>query len=149
MTIEPVNEWVESPFGARIHDGKMYGRGTSDMKGGLSAALMAMKFLRKAGVNLAGDVIFESVVNEEHSGNGTLDLIRRGYTANGAIVLEPTHNKIAVSHPGGLYWQITIPGCPRSPGALAAVTREERPSSLGARARSRGHLALSQPWRRA
>ena len=117
VTIEPSNEWTQKPFGGHITDGLMYGRGTSDMKGGLLAGIMAMKYLKMSGTELRGDVIIESVVNEEHSGNGTLDLIRRGYTADGAIVLEPTNNKIAVSHPGGLYWQITVPGCPRSPGA--------------------------------
>jgi len=81
------------------------------------AAVMAMTYLREAGVDLAGDVIVQSVVNEEHAGNGTLDLVRRGYRADAAIVLEPTNNRIAVSHPGGLYWEVTVPGIVRSPGA--------------------------------
>ncbi len=117
VTLEPTGDWKRKPFGAEIDNGLMYGRGTSDMKGGLSAAFMAMSYLREAGVELSGDVIFQSVVNEEHAGNGTLDLVCRGYTADAAIVLEPTNNQIAVSHPGGLYWQVTVPGTPRSPGA--------------------------------
>lgn len=117
VTLEPVGDWTREPFGAQIEDGLMYGRGTSDMKGGLMAALMALTYLREAGVSLPGDVVFQSVVNEEHAGNGTLDLVCRGYTADAAIVLEPTNNSIAVSHPGGLYWQVTVPGTPRSPGA--------------------------------
>ncbi len=117
VTIEPLHEWTREPFGAEIDDGLLYGRGASDMKGGLLAGLLAISYLREAGVALRGDVIVESVVNEEHAGNGTLDLVRRGITADGAIVLEPTNNKIAVSHPGGLYWQVTVPGRPRSPGA--------------------------------
>jgi acetylornithine deacetylase len=117
VTVEPRQEWTRDPFGAAIDGGRMYGRGTSDMKGGLMAAIMAMTCLREAGVTLKGDVIVQSVVNEEHAGNGTLDLVRRGYRADGAIVLEPTGNRIAVSHPGGLYWQVTVPGRPRSPGA--------------------------------
>ena len=117
VTLEPLKDWTQKPFGAEVADGLMYGRGTSDMKGGLMAALMAMTYLREAGVTLRGDVMFQSVVNEEHAGTGTLDLVRRGYTADAAIVLEPTNNSIAVSHPGGLYWQVTVPGTPRSPGA--------------------------------
>lgn len=117
VTIEPIHEWTREPFGAEIDDGLLYGRGASDMKGGMLAGLLAIAYLREAGVALRGDVIVESVVNEEHAGNGTLDLVRRGITADGAIVLEPTNNKIAVSHPGGLYWQVTVPGRPRSPGA--------------------------------
>ena len=95
----------------------MYGRGTSDMKGGLMAAVMALTYLRQAGVRLPGDIIFQCVVNEEHSGNGTLDLVRRGYRADAAIVLEPTNNTVFVSHPGGLYWEVRLPGVSRSPGA--------------------------------
>lgn len=117
VTIEPQEQWTRDPFGAEIDDGLMYGRGTSDMKGGLMAGIMALVYLREAGVPLAGDVIVESVVNEEHAGNGTLEMVRRGYTADAAIVLEPTNNKVAVSHAGGLYWQVTVPGEPRSPGA--------------------------------
>ena len=117
VTIEPAGEWTCDPFGAEIVDGAMYGRGTSDMKGGLMAAIMAMTYLKRAGVRLRGDVILQSVVNEEHAGNGTLDLVRRGFTADAAIVLEPTNNSVAVSHPGGLYWQVNVPGRARSPGA--------------------------------
>ena len=117
VTVEPAAEWTHGPFSADIEDGRMYGRGTSDMKGGLVAALMAVTYLHEAGVRLKGDVIVQSVVNEEHAGNGTLDLVRRGITADAAVVLEPTGNCIALSHPGGLYWQVSVPGVPRSPGA--------------------------------
>ena len=117
VTIEPASEWARDPFGGEIDGGRLFGRGASDMKGGVMAALMALSFLREVGVELKGDVIFQSVVNEEHSGNGTLDVVRRGFRADGAIVLEPTHNRIAVSHSGGLYWQVTVPGIARSPGA--------------------------------
>jgi len=117
VTIEPRDEWTRDPFGAEVDGDLMYGRGTSDMKGGLMAGIMALTYLREAGVGLRGDVIIESVVNEEHAGNGTLELVRRGYTADGAIVLEPTNNKVAVSHAGGLYWQVTVSGHQRSPGA--------------------------------
>ena len=117
VTLEPVGDWTKKPFGAEIEDGLMYGRGTSDMKGGLMAALMALTYLHEAGVALPGDVTYQSVVNEEHAGNGTLDLVCRGFTADAAIVLEPTNNSIAVSHPGGLYWQVTVPGTALSPGA--------------------------------
>jgi acetylornithine deacetylase len=117
VTVEPRGAWTRDPFGAEVAGGLLYGRGASDMKGGLVAGLMALRYLREAGVRLAGDVIVQSVVNEEHAGNGTLDLVRRGWRADAAIVLEPTENRVAVSHPGGLYWQVTVPGVPRSPGA--------------------------------
>ncbi|MCW5750780.1 MAG: M20/M25/M40 family metallo-hydrolase [Alphaproteobacteria bacterium] len=130
VTIEPAGEWTHDPFGAKIVDGLMYGRGTSDMKGGLMAALMAMSYLRRAGARLRGDVIFQSVVNEEHAGNGTLDLVRRGFRADAAIVLEPTNNTVSVSHPGGLYWQVRVPGRARSPGARWTDGRQEGVSAI-------------------
>lgn len=117
VTIEPQGEWTQDPFAATIKDGLMYGRGTSDMKGGLMAALMAITYMRRVGAIPRGDIIFQSVVNEEHAGNGTLDLVRRGIRADAAVVLEPTNNTVSVSHPGGLYWQVKVPGRSRSPGA--------------------------------
>ncbi|MGE0525236.1 MAG: M20/M25/M40 family metallo-hydrolase [Variibacter sp.] len=117
VTIEPAAQWTRDPFGGEVVDGVMYGRGTSDMKGGMTAALMAITYLQEAGVKLRGDVVFHSVVNEEHAGNGTLDAVRRGFGADAAIVLEPTNNTIMISHPGGLYWQVTLTGTSRSPGA--------------------------------
>lgn len=132
VTVEPANEWRRDPFGGVIEDGRMYGRGTTDMKGGLMAGVMALTFLHRAGVRLAGDVILQSVVNEEHAGNGTLDLVRQGWQADAAVVLDGTDNRIAVSHPGGLYWQVTIPGVVRPPGArweadhLAGVSAIEK-----------------------
>ncbi len=130
VTVEPRDAWTRDPFGAEIADGLMYGRGTSDMKGGLMAAIMALRFLREAGVKLRGDVILQSVVNEEHAGNGTLDLVRRGFTADAAVVLEPTGNTVFVSHPGGLYWQVEVPGIPRSPGARWQGERQEGVSAI-------------------
>ncbi|MDQ3026803.1 MAG: M20/M25/M40 family metallo-hydrolase [Pseudomonadota bacterium] len=130
VTIEPAGEWRHAPFGAEIEGGLMFGRGTSDMKGGLVAALMAVAYLREAGVRLKGDVIVQSVVNEEHAGNGTLDLVARGITADAAIVLEPTENRISVDHPGGLYWQVGVKGVARSPGARWRGATQEGVSAI-------------------
>ena len=130
VTIEPASEWRHAPFGAEIVDGLMYGRGTSDMKGGLVAAILAVAYLREAGVRLKGDVMVQSVVNEEHAGNGTLDLVARGIKADAAVVLEPTENRISLDHPGGLYWQVGVPGVPRSPGARWRGATQEGVSAI-------------------
>ncbi|MBW1994770.1 MAG: ArgE/DapE family deacylase [Deltaproteobacteria bacterium] len=117
VTIAPREDWSHDPFGAEIVDGKLFGRGACDMKGGLAAALGAVRCLIDAGVSLRGDVIFSSVVNEEHSGGGALSMICRGITADAAIVTEPSENRVCIAHPGDVYWQVTVEGVPRSPGA--------------------------------
>ncbi|MBI4627591.1 MAG: M20/M25/M40 family metallo-hydrolase [Candidatus Rokubacteria bacterium] len=117
VTVEPRAEWTVDPFGAEVRDGFLYGRGSADMKAGLCAAVEALACLGEAGVRLRGDVVLQSVVNEEHAGNGTLDLVARGQRADAAIVLEPTENQVCVTTPGGLYWQLEVPGVPTSPGA--------------------------------
>lgn len=117
VTIEPKGDWNYDPFGAQIVDGLIYGRGTSDMKGGLCAALLAIRCLVELGVKLRGDVIFASSVNEEHSGNGTLSLVAEGLRADAAIVMEPTSNCVYVTTPGDVYWEAIVSGVPKSPGA--------------------------------
>jgi acetylornithine deacetylase len=110
VSVEPRDKWTHDPFGAEIEDGKMYGRGTSDMKSGIVAAAVALECLIEMGVKLRGDVILESVVNEEHAGNGTLACISRGYRADAAIVGEPSENMVRVATYGGVYWGINLTG---------------------------------------
>jgi acetylornithine deacetylase len=117
VTVEPKEEWTHDPFGAEIEDGKIYGRGVSDMKSGIVAALIALECLLELEVELGGDVIFESVVNEEHAGNGTLACVARGITADAAIITEPTKNHIRLGNAGGVYWGVKVKGRSRPTGA--------------------------------
>ena len=64
------------------------------------------------------------MVNEEHAGNGTLDLVARGQRADAALILEPTECRLFVTAPGGLYWELEVPGVPTSPGARWQGTRQ-------------------------
>lgn len=92
---------------------KLYGRGSNDMKGGLAATLMAVKCLQELGVRLNGNVIVESVVDEENGGaNGTLASRLRGHNADACIVPEPTGMVVAPAHKGGRIWQIHLKGSP-------------------------------------
>ncbi|HEX5993062.1 MAG TPA: ArgE/DapE family deacylase [Thermomicrobiales bacterium] len=102
--------WTVNPFGADRRDGVVYGRGTADMKAGLTAAVAALEVLRAAGVGLRGDVIFASVVDEEAGGMGTLALVDRGYRADGAIIPEPTDLHVAPLCRGIVWGRLTIPG---------------------------------------
>lgn len=104
------SRWTVPPFRATVRDGRVYGRGSADMKGGLCCAMAAVEALRRAGVRLRGSVGVQSVVGEEDGGLGTLASIERGHTADGAIVLEPTELVIAPAQAGALSFRVTIPG---------------------------------------
>lgn len=107
----PRELWKHDPFGGEIEDGKLYGRGSVDMKGGIAAMTMAVQCLQELGITLQGDVILQSVVNEELGGyNGTLGCIVKGYKADAAIVTEPTEMKISPGTKGGQVYKITVPG---------------------------------------
>ncbi len=130
VTIEPRDEWTYDPFGAEIEDGKMYGRGASDMKSGIVAAMVALESLIELGVKLRGDVIFESVVNEEHAGNGTLACVARGITADAAIITEPTKNHIRLGNAGAVYWGVKVKGRSKPTGARWRGREQEGVSAI-------------------
>lgn len=117
VPVEPRGEWAQEPYGGEILKGKLYGRGASDMKAGIAAAIGAIQAILEAGVKLKGEVILESVVNEEHSGNGTLACVGEGIRADAAIVTEPTGNTLCIGTPGGLHWEVRVRGNPSSAGA--------------------------------
>ena len=107
----PHEQWSDDPFGGAVKNGRLYGRGSVDMKGGISAMAMAVQVLKDCGIKLKGDVILESVVNEELGGyNGTLACIVKGYRADAAIVTEPSDLKIEPANKGGQAYRITVEG---------------------------------------
>ncbi|WP_161883434.1 M20/M25/M40 family metallo-hydrolase [Deinococcus alpinitundrae] len=87
----------------RTENGRMYGRGSYDMKGGLAACLLAL--VDAAQANLRGEVILMAVADEEYASLGTLSVLRR-MSADAAIVTEPTSLKLCVAHKGFTWHQI-------------------------------------------
>jgi acetylornithine deacetylase len=81
-------EWDSSPFKTWIKDTNVYGRGVADMKGGIAASLIAIKILKELGIELNGDLQFQSVIGEEVGEAGTLACTERGYTADYAVVVD-------------------------------------------------------------
>lgn len=102
--------WTYEPFNAVEKDGKVYGRGSTDMKGGNTALLFALEALEACGITLKGDVLFQSVVDEECGGAGTLAAVMRGYKADGALIPEPTNLKLFVKRQGSMWFRITVRG---------------------------------------
>jgi len=103
--------WTHDPYGAELVGDRIYGRGTADQKIGIAAMIMAVAVLRGAGIRAAGDVILQSVVNEELGGyNGTLACCVRGYTADAAVVTEASDLNVAAAAKGGQTYTLTVPG---------------------------------------
>lgn len=111
--VVPANEegaWICPPYQPQVIDGRVYGRGACDMKAGGAAAMMALETLHECGIRLRGDVLFESVVDEEGGGNGTLACCLKGYRADAAVIPEPTDLKVMPAHMGWLFYRVTFSG---------------------------------------
>jgi acetylornithine deacetylase/succinyl-diaminopimelate desuccinylase family protein len=113
----PDEDWTDgNPWSGAIGNGRIWGRGASDMKAGLVAQAMAARALRDADVHLAGDLILQAVVGEEMMEHnlGTTACIERGYRADAAVVSEPSGppSPLAVCpvSPGVLWFTLTVEG---------------------------------------
>lgn len=103
-------DWQHDPFSGMLEGGKLYGRGSTDMKGGTVSLILAMEAIIHSDIQLKGDVIFQSVIEEESGGAGTLAAVLRGYTADGAIIPEPTNMKIFPKQQGSMWFRIKVKG---------------------------------------
>jgi acetylornithine deacetylase/succinyl-diaminopimelate desuccinylase family protein len=90
-------------FSAAIRDERMFGRGTVDMKGALAAMAGALGDIRDSGGLASGRVTLAAVIDEEMESLGAEALIRSGFQADGAVIGEPTGNRVAIGHKG-LEW---------------------------------------------
>mgnify|MGYP000120038381 CR=1 FL=1 len=104
------SDWEEDPYSGLVKDGRLFGRGATDMKGGNTSMLLALKCIKELGIVLKGDVIFESVVEEESGGTGTLAAIERGYQADAALIPEPTKMKIFPKQQGSMWFRLNVSG---------------------------------------
>jgi len=117
--------WSHPPFAANLVNGRVYGRGSCDMKGGLVTHLAALDALATIGVRLKGDVTVTATVGEEDGGLGALSTVLRGYRADAALVTEPTELALVTACEGSLVFRLTITG-----RSAHAATRDEGVSAL-------------------
>lgn len=112
VSVEPVSAWTRDPWGAEVEDSRMYGRGTADMKGGVAAFIHAFESLQELGVELAGDLILQTTIEEEDGGvGGLLSALERGYQPDAAIITEPWMiPNVGIASAGVMYFRITVPG---------------------------------------
>jgi len=99
------------PWSGTHEDGRVYGRGSVDMKGGIAAGMIILDALRSEEIKLKGDLQMQFVVDEENGGNGTLAALMRGYRSDATIFLEPTSpDYMVVSSRGAQFFRIILPG---------------------------------------
>jgi acetylornithine deacetylase len=124
VPVGDLTQWTAPPFAATLRNGHVIGRGACDMKGGLAAALAALRALIATRTRLDGAIALHSVIAEEDGGAGTLATLLRGHTGEGALSMEPTELALAPAHAGALSFRIRVHGlsahgCVREEGISA------------------------------
>jgi acetylornithine deacetylase len=100
---------MSQPFRARFQAGRLYGRGSQDMKGSLAAMLSAVRFIQASGIRLEGDLILAGVADEEFASLGTQHLLNN-YRTQAAIVTEPTELRLCLAHRGFVAYAVETTG---------------------------------------
>jgi acetylornithine deacetylase len=103
-----VEGMTHAPWAAEERDGRIFGRGASDMKGGVAAMCAAAARAAKAITD--GELIVTAVVDEEYESAGTRALVAAGVRADAAIVTEPTGLSIMPAHKGFVWATVTTHG---------------------------------------
>jgi acetylornithine deacetylase len=136
VDVEPRAEWSHDPFDAVVRDGSIWGRGTCDMKGGVAAMTVAAETLALLGVPLEGDIVVNTVTEEESTGAGGL-VSARTIAADAAIVPEPSGLAVWIACRGSLLPTITVEGrsghagiAPRHPDDGGPVNAIEKAAYL-------------------
>ena len=132
---EPKERWTSDPNTPVVRDGRLYGRGACDMKGGVAAMVLAAETLAGLGIGLAGDVLVNTITDEESTGAGGIACVARGVRADAGIVPEPTAFEVWIACRGSVYPTITVEGRPghaellqphwRDGGAVNAIEKAQ------------------------
>ena len=129
----PRDRWATDPNKAEERNGLLYGRGSCDMKGGIAAMLLAAEALAQEGIQLVGDLLVNTVTDEESSGAGGIAAVAHGVRADAGIIPEPTGFDVWIVCRGAMTATITVPGRPghaeiaqphwRAGGAVNAIEK--------------------------
>jgi succinyl-diaminopimelate desuccinylase len=104
--------WTHPPFGAELVGGRIYGRGTADMKAGLAAAMVAAAAIKRSGTRLAGRLVVGALVDEEGDMIGVRHLCQTpiGRALDAAIICEPEENELCLEQRGVVWARVTVRG---------------------------------------
>jgi acetylornithine deacetylase len=102
-------EGMKAPLSGRIRNGRMHGRGTYDMKGGVAACIAAVKAIVDGGARLAGDVVFVGAADEEVASIGMSEVLKHVRT-DAAIVTESTELQLCLAHKGFCWMEVEVEG---------------------------------------
>ncbi len=132
---EPKERWTSDPNTPDVREGNLYGRGACDMKGGVAAMVLAAETLARLGIRLAGDLLVNTITDEESTGAGGIASVAHGVRADAGIVPEPTAFEVWIACRGSVYPTITIEGRPghaellqphwRDGGAVNAIEKAQ------------------------
>ena len=116
VSSEPDTNWTRDPWAASIEGRRMYGRGAYDMKCGTALNVFLARLIRDIDIQLGGDLIVESIIEEECTGNGALAACFRDgadstrYRADEAIISEPTDGRYIAAHVGVIWFRVNVLG---------------------------------------
>lgn len=113
MDTHPIDDpdlWTTDPLGAEIKNGYMYGRGSCDMKAGLTAQIAVAHYLTKHAADLKGTLVMQFAIGEERGEPGTLSLVDAGFGGDYGVVTEPTELRVAAAQRGLAWYTIRIKG---------------------------------------
>ena len=123
VPVERPEEWTHDPWGGEIADGRVWGRGAGDMKGGLAAYLVAAAAVAEVCDDSRGDLVVSSVIEEECGGNGMWSVLRAGHGADATLIGEPTGLLLAHAGTGVVWARLSA----RGPAGHAAFAGRDGP----------------------
>ncbi len=109
-TVPPNAGMPGDPFSAAVENGRLYGRGSVDMKGPIAAMAGALVRIKESGGLASGRITLAAVIDEEMESLGAEALIMSGFKADGAIIGEPTDNRVAIGHKGLEWFELGFEG---------------------------------------
>jgi acetylornithine deacetylase len=112
VPVERPDLWHDDPWKTALRDGKLWGRGAGDMKGGLAAYLVATRAVAEVCSARRGELLFSSVIEEECGGNGMWSVLRAGYSGDAVLIGEPTGLRLGYAATGVVWARLSARGQP-------------------------------------